>query len=210
VDFGITPFSPVRAGLLIGRYKSLPENVFRRAIQFNRNNKDLPVQVCGTAYDFKGIFVSGRKDLFKPFEFKLDLPPLLPLLSVGLSAEVGVDASLFLNFASTPQITLSVGAFGSVAISAASITGTSASGSVEVDVTGRVTYSNAFKATFFSGLKLDYSVTQKIPLFPDIHKSGSLNLSAQATFDTAAKDAVSFKLSTSAAPRIKCGEAVKQ
>ncbi|NRF39469.1 carboxypeptidase-like regulatory domain-containing protein [Pedobacter foliorum] len=210
VNFGVTPFSPVRAGLLIGRYKKLPKNVFFRAIQFNRNNKDLPVPVCGTEYDFKGMFVSGRKDLFEPFDFKMDLPPLFPLLSVGLSAEVGVDASLFLNFASTPEITLSVGAFGSVAISAASITGTSASGSINVDVTGRVTYSNAFKATFFSGLKLGYSVTQKIPLLPDIHKSGSLELSAQATFDTSAKDAVSFKLSTSSATAIKCGEAIKQ
>jgi hypothetical protein len=210
VDFGIPPFSPLRAGVLIGKYSNISMDVLTRTMQFNRN-KTLPV--CeGQKYDLFGMLVSGRKDLFKPIDFQLDLPPLLPLLSVGLAAEVGVDASMFMNFSQKPSITLAVGAFGSVSVTASSITGTSASGSVNVDVTGRLSYvyGDGFNANFFSGLSLGYSVVQKIPFMDDIRKSGSMSLSAQADFNSGRDPRVTFELSTSAAATVKCGEATKK
>jgi hypothetical protein len=210
VDFGIPPFSPLRAGVLIGKYSNISMDVLTRTMQFNRN-KTLPV--CqGQKYDLFGMLVSGRKDLFKPIDFQLDLPPLLPLLSVGLAAEVGVDASMFMNFSQKPSITLAVGAFGSVSITAASITGTSASGSVNVDVTGRLgyVYGDGFNANFFSGLSLGYSVVQKIPFMDDIRKSGNMSLSAQADFNSSRNPKVTFELSTATAAEVKCGEATNK
>ena len=210
VNLGFPPFNEIKAGVLLGRYKNISMDVLTRTMQFNRN-KVLPV--CeGASYDLFGMLVSGRKDLFERFDEQIDLPPLLPLLSVGMSAEVGVDASMFMNFADKPEITLAVGAFGSVSISAASFTGTSASGFVNVDVTGRLkyVYKDAFSANFFSGLQLGYSIVQKIPFMDDIRKSGSMSLSAEANFDTGKSPMVTFELSTATHAAVKCGLATKK
>ncbi|TCC96415.1 carboxypeptidase-like regulatory domain-containing protein [Pedobacter psychroterrae] len=210
VDFGIPPFSPVRAGVLLGKYNDISMDVLKRTMQFNRN-KELPI--CAAAnqpYNLIGLLVSGRKDLFKPLNEQIDLPPLLPLLSVSLAAEVGVDASIFVNFDAAPAITLAVGAFGEVSVAASSITGTSASGRVSVDVKSRFAYvyGKAFTASLMAGLNLSYTVVQKIPLMDDIRKSGEFNLSAEARFTTSPAN-VSFDLSTNKAAVNNCAE-VKQ
>ncbi|RZM14930.1 MAG: hypothetical protein EOO88_43895 [Pedobacter sp.] len=210
VDFGIPPFSPVRAGVLLGKYNNISMDVLKRTMQFNRN-KELPI--CAAAnqpYNLVGLLVSGRKDLFKPLALNIDLPPLLPLLSVSLAAEVGVDASIFVNFDAAPAITLAVGAFGDVSIAASSITGTSASGGVSVDVKSRFayTYGKEFSASLMAGLNLYYTVVQKIPLMDDIRKSGEFNLSAEAVFKSSPAN-LSFDLTTKKAAVNNCAE-VKQ
>jgi len=81
----------------------------------------------------------------------------------------------------SPDMLLQVGAFGNVRVSLASITGTSASGEVKVDLTGRVKYKlgGNFNADFCNGMKLNYKVTQSF-LIGSVDTSGSLNLSAKA------------------------------
>ena len=198
VAFGVPILSPLKAGFLIGKYENLTPDVIARTMQFNHHKIDgcEPINLMG-------FLLAGRKDLFEPIDFHLDLPPLLPLVSVGLVAECGVDAALFMNFAKpAPAMTLQVGAFGKVSISVASITGTSASGSVGVDLTGKIKYvfGGDFNADFCNGISLDYKVKQSL-VVKDIEKSGSISLSAKGGL---ANSSPYFKLSLTDCKGEKC------
>lgn len=170
--------SPFKAGFLVGSYSSLPQNVVDRVTQFNHHK--LPD--CGKI-DLTGFIVAGRKDLFEPYKLKIDLPPVIPLVSIGLVAECGVDALLQMNFANVPNFTLQAGAFGSVRVSMASITGTSASGGIEVDLTARLKYAlkEQAKFDFCNSVKLNYEVKQSIFGLADISKSGSIAMAARGS-----------------------------
>lgn len=153
--------SPFSAGFVIGYHDNIPQEVFEKATQ-HMYYKTYP---CGEdGVSFKGFMFAGRKDIIKPVDFSIDIPPVA---TADISLEVGADVTLYTNFANGAEIALVVGAFGKAnLVLNAPMSCTQLSGSAAIELMGKFAYrSSTFVGEICASLGIATALKQSAPPF---------------------------------------------
>jgi hypothetical protein len=156
---GIPVINDFSAGILLGMYSNLPDNVIKIATQFSQT---VPCALKDSKSHFSGFFITGQKSM-----------PLIPNVDIGFNAGVAsfylkvdmptLDVSLYTSFQPF-SVHMGLGIYAGVYAGMSSITCTDISGSVEVigRVSGEYAAGNFTVAGSVCGA-IGVDVTQGIP-----------------------------------------------
>jgi hypothetical protein len=156
---GIPVINDFSAGVLLGMYSNLPDNVIKIATQFS---KTVPCALNDSKSHFSGFFITGQKST-----------PLIPNVDIGFNAGVAsfylevdmptLDVSLYTSFQPF-SVHMGLGIYAGINAGMSSITCTDISGSVNIigRVSGEYAAGNFTVAGSVCGA-IGVDVTQGIP-----------------------------------------------
>lgn len=161
-----SPFNSLQSGIILGYHDRIPQVVFERATRHMYQ----PRYPCGqSGVDFKGFMIAAHKNIIEPVGIELDFM----VIKGGVRLEAGSDITVWANFAGSPNMAIYPSIHGKAYASVSTITCTSLSGSLNMDMTGEFGYNNSgLRGIVGSTLNLNTHFRQQVPALvgcgPDI------------------------------------------